>query len=152
MPDSRRAHLPRPFIIAPFLLAALIIIVMLAVKNDAVSAALAPYFTKEPDPLTELYFVNYKSMPKFLDAGKSYPIDFTVVNHENQNHRYSYRVTAYEGSKTTLLAAGYIFLKDGGQVRKELWFTPTTRGAQDEIVVKLVDRQQWITFSAKNNG
>lgn len=150
MLDRQRNNPRRPYI-AMALLAAAVVTSMLIVNLSTVSAALAPYFTREQARLTELYFTNYNSMPKFLDTSKSYPFAFTILNHEKQNHTYSYRVTASEGSRATTLAAGEIFLAAGEQAQKQVTFTPTKPGATVKIVIELLDKNQRITFSGQNN-
>ena len=151
MPDLIRAHLWAQYFIVLVLLAASLIVGLLVVDYSAVSEALTPYFTKDPAQLTVLYFTDYGSMPKILNAGSSYTFDYTLVNHENRDRTYAYRVTAVEDSKATILDSGEISLKDGARAVKKFVFTPTTPGTKDEIIVDLPDKNQRITFSAQNN-
>ena len=151
MPDPQRDRSRRPYLAAGGLLALAIIAGLLVINHNAVSAALKPYFTREPDPLTELYFTDYGALHKFMNAGKGYPLDFTVVNHENGGHTYSYRVTAVEDSATTVLASGRMTLPDGGRSQKKLIYRPKKPGAAVRITVELVDLSQSITFNGQIN-
>ena len=151
MINFHKKHSIWRYLVVLTLLAAAIIISLLIVKNETVSESLAPYFTKKPDPLTELYFANYDSIPKLLNAGNNYPISFTIVNHENGDHTYQYRVTVIENSKTSVIGLGKVFIRNGEETQKEIFYRPSQPGAKDEIIVDLVDKRQEITFSAHTN-
>jgi len=151
MPNPLKAHSRGRYNALITLLAGLVILGLLIFNYGAVSEALSPYFTRKPERLTELFFTDYGSLPKFMDAGHRYQFDFTVVNHENQNHTYLYRVTAIEDTQSTILTSGQISVKDGASAKKEIFFTPTLPGKKDKIIVDLLDKNQRITFSAQNN-
>ena len=151
MPDPQRAHSRGRHYALTTLLAALVILGLVIFNHGAVSEALSPYFTQKPAQFTELYFTDYGSLPKFMDAGHKYPFDFTVVNHESQSHTYLYRVTAIEDARSTILTSGQISLDDGASAKKKVFFTPAKPGAKDEIIVELLDKNQRITFGAQNN-
>lgn len=43
--------------------------------------------------ITEMYYGNYSSIPKYLDIGTNYTIPITIKNLENQDVYYTYKTT-----------------------------------------------------------
>jgi len=54
------------------------------------------------EPLTELYFENHTSLPKYIFPDQSYNFSFTVHNLEYQKVRYAYAVHAINENETPL--------------------------------------------------
>lgn len=133
------------------LLAAVIVLWIFVDTSGSISEFFAPYLTEESDKATELYFTDYESMPKFVDVGKRYPIEFTIVNRERRDQRYTYRVTITENNETSVLTTDTVDIKDGEQAEEQIFFTTTKPGAKEKIVVELSNRSERITFSTQSN-
>ena len=49
---------------------------------------------KPREAYTELYFTNFRELPKTMEVGNEYWFAFTVVSHENAVTNYSYSVSS----------------------------------------------------------
>jgi uncharacterized protein DUF1616 len=49
--------------------------------------------TRQPEPLTELYFAQPANLPRSATAGQQLPVSFVIHNMESHDMTYSYKVT-----------------------------------------------------------
>ncbi len=64
------------------------------------------------EPLTEVYFENHTSLPKYIFPDKPYNYSFSVHNLEYQDMRYDYNVNAFDedGNLLYRMDSGEIYL------------------------------------------
>jgi len=132
-----------------FLAVAIPAILALALFSLA-SGSIDPYITKQQEKFTELFFTDYDSLPKIVDAGKSLPVDFAIVNHEGHDETYSYSVTIIEDSVSAMAATETLELQSEGLAQRQFIFTPAKAGKKYEIVIELLDRSQRIKYSTQS--
>jgi len=70
------------------------------------------------EPLTELYFEDHTSLPKYIFPGQSYNFSFSVRNLEYQEMGYDYSVDVYKGDEFWYtLDSGRVLVGDNESVR-----------------------------------
>ena len=52
---------------------------------------------------------------------------------------------------TTLLAEESVELEDGGQIQKQVFFTPPQPGKKFEVIIELPGKEQKIRYSGQSN-
>ncbi|MDO8736777.1 MAG: DUF1616 domain-containing protein [Thermoleophilia bacterium] len=150
MPDLKAAHSRKSYLIPIILSVAVIVLCIFFYASGSVPGFLSPFVSKQSEQFTELYFTDYEEMPKFVEVGRSYPVGFTIVNHENRGEAYEYRATAVEGSLATVLETASLYLNNEEKAERQIVFTPSKTGEKSKLVIELVDRNQEITFTMQS--
>ena len=91
------------------------------------------------EPLTEVYFENHTSLPKYLFLEKPYDFSFTVHNLEYQKMRYLYAINAYDENNTLLyeLNSGEIILENNETKTIYEDFTMSNHFPRTKVVVNI---------------
>ena len=89
--------------------------------------------------MTELYFENHTTLPKYLFTDKPYNFSFTVNNLEYQKMRYDYAINAYDENDTFLyeLDSGEIFLENNKSKTISEEFTIHNHFSRTKVVVNI---------------
>lgn len=103
--------------------------------------------TKHPEPFTELYFSNPRSLPKALSVSQPNPFGFTIVNHEGHDTAYSYIVTMTSARGSAVIARGKVDLRNNSTATRLVDVRPTSPGIKYSIAVGLVGRTETIWFT-----
>ena len=151
MPEFRKNPILGISIKWPFVFLAIIFSCFLLITHfSSVSQAIEPYITKQPERLTELYFTDYDSLPKTVEAGKSYPVDFAIANHEGRDETYEYIVTVIEDSTVRTASTETVELATGELARFQYTFKPEKAGKKYEVVIGLQNNGQHINYSSQS--
>jgi hypothetical protein len=102
----------------------------------------------QPETLTELYFEDHNSLPRYIETGKKYHFTFTVHNLEHKNMSYPYVVYMNTIDRKIIFERGIISLPDDGYETIRTNFTPLMK-VDTKIVVELTDKDQVIDFLMK---
>lgn len=90
------------------------------------------------EPLTELFFSDYRQLPARLHVGESVPVYFVVHNLEYRSITYHYTITVnYDGAKEDLLDEGNIELGHDQSRMLRKRFALLSPSPSAEIKVKL---------------
>lgn len=116
------------------------------VSNSNIAQSLVRATTRQPEPLTELYFINPASLPSHMTAGTNQTISYRVANHENQPTTYHARVTLVQNGQLTVIQTKTFSLADGASEDIAVPFTAPTQGQTVEFVVDLPDQNISIHF------
>lgn len=114
-----------------------------------IAGALAPYVSKQTGQTTELYFTDYGAMPRTVDPGKSYPVEFTIANHEGGDRTYTYTAAVIEDGVTSPITTEKVTIRDGRDVQRRVYFTPSQPGRKVRVVIELPDSGERISYSAQ---
>jgi len=136
---------------AVLILASFSLIILIAVaffNNASVKKTIKPMVSKRPERVSELYFSDYKAIPKQLEANHLYQVNFTVTNHEYRRKNYTYEATMVENNISTVIATESFFLNNNQSLQQQIQFRPAKKNAQIKIIVLLNGKQE-IRFKAK---
>ncbi len=104
--------------------------------------------TRQPQPFTELYFSNAKSLPRSLSFSRPNVFGFTVVNHEARDTTYSYVVTLASLYGSSTIAQGRVDLRNNKGATTVVHVSPTRRATKYLITVSLLGRAENVWFRA----
>ncbi|RJQ32847.1 MAG: hypothetical protein C4562_02190 [Actinobacteria bacterium] len=122
--------------------------IVLVQGNNSAAQALKLMVTKQPERLTELFFTDYALVPKKLKAKRRYKVDFSVTNREYRKQNYTYVAVMIENNFERGLVSGSFKLANNESVVKEVRFRPTKPKANIKIIIKLINKNQQISFKA----
>ena len=93
--------------------------------------------TRRPTPYTELYFDASASLPATVVPGGSYPVSFTVVNHQGRTTGYRAVATLRYDDMTVPLGTFGLRLGDGGRGTRSVSFSPPSAHTTYELTIDL---------------
>ena len=97
--------------------------------------------SRQPEPLSELYFTNYSSLPKTINVGKLYQGAFTMVNREGHLATYSYQEVLIENNKIRTFSPVTFVLGDGSSTIRPFYFSALKAGDTVEVVITTSTQQ-----------
>lgn len=99
------------------------------------------------EPLTELYFNDYASLPSSAIRGANLLLSFTVRNLEGRDLRYPYQVYSETlGGARTLLASSTLALPDGESVSVPISFRAKTDALRVIVSLPTVHEEIHVTL------
>lgn len=122
----------------------------LITDDDLLGRGASYFFPPPQEGVTELYFTNYEALPKRLNVGKQYIVEFEIANHEGRKEVYTYQATIAEDQSVRDLPPQQVELEDGQSAKLRVIFTPSVLYTRDEVDIRLLDRDQSIQFSASS--
>lgn len=142
-PTKRKLKIPKKESII-FLLAVLALLAVAVPNYERLERAWKLTFSQAAETSTEFFFNDPAAVPAKLEAGKSYTIPFTIVNHEGKQVAYRYRVEINLPSGTQTSSAQTVNLKDGQRVERKVNLSLKQPGSRAELIVRLLDQNRVI--------
>lgn len=105
--------------------------------------------TKRPQPFTELYFNNLRTLPTETSAGKPVNLSFTIANFEETTKNYQYRVKVTKQG-VTKITARTVVLQPNRTVALPVTFETGSVGEIIDIAVELPEQNQTIHLRSKS--
>jgi Protein of unknown function (DUF1616) len=130
---------------------ALVLVVSLIVANqrNQLASALSKATSHQPELYSELYFTNYRALPKSIQAGETNAVPFTVTNHEARTTTYSYQAEVLENGNGKYLPPVSFSLGSGMKTNRIVYFTANQSGDQVEIIIRLLHQNLTIHYKAQ---
>lgn len=103
--------------------------------------------TRQPEPLTELYFADAEALPGSLTTGEQdLPVSFVIHNLEAKTVDYTYRVTFSDGTQTVAAPDGSFTLQDGQSQSITQNIKVPAGTARGEVSVQILNKSQKLHF------
>jgi uncharacterized membrane protein len=104
--------------------------------------------SRQPEPLTELYFTEHKSLPKKYAPAEATSLSFTVNNLESKAVTYRYEVVQYNAESTaqSVLKTGSFNLSNNTSHTESVLIAYVDAGTRSRVTVHLVDQNQAIHY------
>lgn len=102
---------------------------------------------RQPAPYASLYFTSPATLPSDLPTDKSYPVSFTVANHDVDRRSFRYEVTLTSRSARNT-AVGRVAVPSQGTAETTVTVTPVQPCQPCKVVVALPTQHATIYFSA----
>lgn len=108
---------------------------------------------RKSEAYTELYFVNYTSLPTKINSDGSLSFSFTIRNMEGESTAYPYIVYFEDQSgRKFALSSGEVTLPDGGYRTIEVKHIFADSKQTGKIVIQLTSLMQQINFYIPRNS
>lgn len=146
--------IPKNIVKMPLTLIACVLLLVCAFiysdRDAGVHRTIQNATSHQPENFTELYFADYKSLPKLLKVGKSYPVAFTIANHESKKFTYTYQ-TELTGHGTKVVSKPLTVSVDNGQaVRRTAHIFAMQPNDHVELVIRVLNKNLTIHYKAQS--
>lgn len=105
--------------------------------------------TVKPESFTELYFDEYKKLPKTIKKGQNYSFSYTIHNLENKDMQYPYEIKVEADGKTEVIEKKSVLIKNGEFKTFMESFIFNDSVKKVKVNVTLVNKNQSIAFWMK---
>ena len=140
-PRPRRG--PGPILVAG---GALIVVVLTILAGPALGQWYNASIVSHPAPFTELSFTDPNNLPQRVVAGRTYRVEVTVRNQENEDVTYPFMVVATLDGPGQLLGTGRVFVGKGRTVAFAVPFGVPQGSRHANIAFFLPSKREHVDF------
>jgi hypothetical protein len=119
-------------------------------NNSGIHRTFQTATTHQPENFTELYFTDYNSLHHTLTAGKSYPVTFTVTNHESKTFTYVYQTVMTANHTKVTSKPVTVTVKDGQSFHGTTHIIARQPNDHVELVVRVLNKNLTIHYKAQS--